>query len=216
MPTDFIRKRWASLIFTEEGVNRRYYELCVLSELKNALRSGDIWVRHSRQFMDFEDYLLSLEKFRDHHKNQNLGLTIETDCERFVQQKKDQLVSALRHVELHAAGNSLSGAIVTASGMRITPLTNSVPEEAEHLIRKISALMPKVKITELLLEVDKWTDFSRHFTHLKGGQAASDRVMLMTTVLADGINLGLTKCYLILSGNIELKVIMASGLAYQG
>ena len=36
-------------------MDRRFYELCVLSELKNALRSGDIWVEGSRQFKDFED-----------------------------------------------------------------------------------------------------------------------------------------------------------------
>ncbi len=35
-----------------------YYELCALSELKNALRSGNIWVQGSRQFKGFEDYLL--------------------------------------------------------------------------------------------------------------------------------------------------------------
>ncbi len=40
---------------TDAGIDRRYYELCALSELKNALRSGDIWVQGSRQFKDFED-----------------------------------------------------------------------------------------------------------------------------------------------------------------
>ncbi|WP_268619603.1 hypothetical protein, partial [Escherichia coli] len=39
------------------------YEICALSELKNALRSGDIWVKGSRQFRDFDDYLLPAEKF---------------------------------------------------------------------------------------------------------------------------------------------------------
>jgi hypothetical protein len=38
--------------------SRRYYELCTITELRNALRSGDIWVPGSRQFKDFEDYLL--------------------------------------------------------------------------------------------------------------------------------------------------------------
>jgi hypothetical protein len=33
---------------------RRFYELCVMAELKNALRSGDVSVRGSRQFQDFE------------------------------------------------------------------------------------------------------------------------------------------------------------------
>jgi hypothetical protein len=48
---------------TDTGIDRRYYELCALSELKNALRSGDIWVQGSRQFKDFEDYLVPPAKF---------------------------------------------------------------------------------------------------------------------------------------------------------
>jgi hypothetical protein len=28
-------------LFAEDGIDRRFYELCVLAELKNALRSGD-------------------------------------------------------------------------------------------------------------------------------------------------------------------------------
>ena len=54
-------------------------------------------------------------------------------------------------------------------------------------------LLPHVKITELLLEVDEWTGFTRHFTHLKTGDAAQDKTVLLTTILADAINLGLTK-----------------------
>src|SRR5260364_180212 len=48
-PTDFIKSRWQKLVMNDAGIDRRYYELCALSELKNALRSGDIWVQGSRQ-----------------------------------------------------------------------------------------------------------------------------------------------------------------------
>jgi hypothetical protein len=34
------------------------FGLCLLSELKNSLRSGGIWVQGSRQFKDFGEYLL--------------------------------------------------------------------------------------------------------------------------------------------------------------
>ncbi len=54
-------------------------------------------------------------------------------------------------------------------------------------------VLPHVKITELLLEVDEWTGFTRHFTHLKSGDLAKDKNLLLTTILADAINLGLTK-----------------------
>ena len=47
------------------------------------------------------------------------------------------------------------------------------------------SLVPHLKITELLLEVDGWTGFSRHFKHLKSGAAAEDQHLLLTTILAD-------------------------------
>jgi hypothetical protein len=50
-------------VFEAEGINRRFYELCVLSEMSNALRSGDLWVVGSRQFKDFDEYLLTADIF---------------------------------------------------------------------------------------------------------------------------------------------------------
>jgi hypothetical protein len=41
--------------------------------------------------------------------------------------------------------------------------------------------------------VDEWTGFTRHFTHIKSGEAAEDRELLLTAILSDAINLGLTK-----------------------
>ena len=54
-------------------------------------------------------------------------------------------------------------------------------------------LLPHLKITELLLEVDNWTGFTRHFKHLKSGEPAEDQHLLLTAILADAINLGLSK-----------------------
>jgi hypothetical protein len=62
-PTGFIRKRWKSYVFTAEGIDRRFYELCVMAELKNALRSGDVSVSGSRQFRAFEEYLMPHAEF---------------------------------------------------------------------------------------------------------------------------------------------------------
>lgn len=44
-PTAFIKTRWEKLVRPDQGLDRRNYELCVLCELKNALRSGDIRVQ---------------------------------------------------------------------------------------------------------------------------------------------------------------------------
>lgn len=44
-PTAFIKPRWKSLVLVNEGLDRRFYETCALTELKNVLRSGHIWYR---------------------------------------------------------------------------------------------------------------------------------------------------------------------------
>jgi hypothetical protein len=47
-PISFIKPRWEQHVLTHEGIDRRFYELCAISELKNALRAGGVWVPGSR------------------------------------------------------------------------------------------------------------------------------------------------------------------------
>jgi len=72
--TDFVSRRWRPYVFTEQGIDRRFYELCVLSELKNRLRSGDVWVVGSRQFKDFDTYLLDSKLFAELRDQNRLSL----------------------------------------------------------------------------------------------------------------------------------------------
>jgi TnpA family transposase len=193
-PTSFVRKRWEALVNTPTGLDRRFYELCVLSELKNALRSGDIWVQGSRQFKDFDQYLMPAPKYTLQRNQKELGIAIETDCDLFLKARLSMLDSEMAKVERLAASHELPDAVITDTGrLKITPLSNAVPDEAYALIKQVNSLLPHLKITELLLEVDSWTGFTRHFTHLKSGDPAEDRQLLLTTILADAINIGLTK-----------------------
>ena len=104
-----------------------------------------------------------------------------------------RLEQQLEAVDRIAPSGELPDVIITVSGLKITPLTSAIPEQADQLIRQAYALLPRVKITELLLEVDDWTGFTRHFTHLKSQEVSKDRILLLTAILADAINLGLTK-----------------------
>ena len=54
-PIAFVKARWKPMVINSEGIDRRFYGICVLSKVKNALGSGDIWVHGSRQFRNFEE-----------------------------------------------------------------------------------------------------------------------------------------------------------------
>lgn len=192
-PTEFIKPRWRHLVLTGDGIDRRYYEICALSELKNSLRSGDIWVYGSRQFRDFDEYLLPQEKFQSLLENNALPVEVNTECDQYLKGRITLLENQLSTVCRLAASNELPDAIITESGLKISPQESVVPAEAQTLIDQTGYLLPRVKITELLIDVDEWTGFSRHFVHLKDSEPAKDRTLLLTAILSDAINLGLSK-----------------------
>jgi hypothetical protein len=63
--------------------------------------------------------------------------------------------------------DELIDARLNDKGLKIAPIEDDTPPEAKRLKAQMYGLLPRVKITDLLLEVDRWTNFTRHFTHLK-------------------------------------------------
>lgn len=67
------------------------------------------------------------------------------------------------------------------------------PEAAENLAERLYRMVPRVRITELLAGVDRWTGFSSAFRHLHSSLPADDRRIVLTAALANATNLGLTR-----------------------
>ena len=191
-PRGFVRPRWERHVFTNEGIDRRFYETCVLSELGKSLRSGDLSVTGSRRYRDFDDYLLPVQIYAA-MRTAGLSLAIELDAEKYLSQRSELLHAEFLRVDRLAQAKELPDASITDGLLKITPLDNQESDEAELLTRQAYGLLPRIKITNLLTEVDSWCDFGRHFTNLRSGDAVSDRELLLTAILSDGINLGLTR-----------------------
>lgn len=180
-------------MFTEDGIDRRFYEMCAMTELLNALRSGDVAVIGSRQFKDFDEYLTPVDNFLALKQLARLPVKIDTDCERYLSGRLGLLEEQLEIVNVLAGNDALPDAVITEAGLKISPLEATVPPEAQALIDRVAAMLPHLKVTELLMDVDEMTGFSRHFTHLKTSAPVRDKMLLYAVILADAINLGLTK-----------------------
>ncbi len=183
-PTAFIKPRWKPLVITPEGLDRKFYEICALSELKNALRSGDIWVKGSRQFRDFDDYLLPAEKFAALKREQALPLAINPNSDQYLEERLQLLDEQLATVTRLAKDNELPDAILTESGLKITPLDAAVPDRAQALIDQTSQLLPRIKITELLMDVDDWTGL-RGDVHAFSDPDSNSGYLVTTALLAE-------------------------------
>ena len=94
-PLGFIRRRWEAYVLGPEGIDRRFYELCVMAELKNSLRSGDVSVAGSRQSRDFEDYLMPHSEFDRRLTQGELHVAVPTTGPAYIEERMSLLRSAL-------------------------------------------------------------------------------------------------------------------------
>jgi hypothetical protein len=68
-----------------------------------------------------------------------------------------------------------------------------VPDDADKLVLDLYERMPAIRITEPLQEVDADTGFTEAFTHLQIGAPSKDQIGMLNVLLAEGLNLGLSK-----------------------
>jgi hypothetical protein len=161
-----------------------------LLALRERLRAGDIWVEGSRQWRAVEDQLISPVMFAAMREAGPPPIAAPATAEEYAE-RRALLQRRLSEVAAEAAADRLEDVRIKGDELKITPLKAATPNEAEILARRLYGMMPNLRITSLLAEVDHWTSFSDAFTHFHLGTPAEDRRVVLTAVLADGTNLGL-------------------------
>ena len=164
-----------------------------MAELRDRLRAGDVWVAGSRQYRSFEERLISAATLQELQQAGILPVAVESDFEQFIADRQRLLDERLRAIDAHAAAGRLPDVTITNGVLRVAPIEKATPPEGEALAERLYAMLPRVRITDLLAEIAGWTKFPDCFTHLRTGETAADNRVLMAGLLADGLNLGLTR-----------------------
>lgn len=160
-PRAFMPRRWRPYVFDGEHIDRAYYELCVLSELSGALRSGDVWVPGSRRYLPFEKYLIPAELWKSRSSTK-----LRLSCTQYLEERGPQMHRELKEVARLLQINQLPDVTLNQGVLSISPLEANAPAEAEMWSDRLYDLLPRIHLSDLLIEVDSWTNFSRHFQHL--------------------------------------------------
>jgi TnpA family transposase len=137
--------------------------------------------------------LLTKEGWKDIRQRGMVTISTETDCAKYLAERRETLERELKPVNTLAEVNALPEARLEKGRLHITPPSRSVTDISEEWSDRAYYLLPRIKLTDLLIEVDGWTRFSDCFTHLHAGEPAKDKIVLLSGIVADATNQGLTK-----------------------
>ena len=189
-PVDFLRpnSKWHRHLRAEPSGDHRLWEIAVLFHIRDAFRSGDIWLAGSRRYGDLKQLLVPPQAIEP-----TARLAVPLRPGEWLAERRARLDTRLKEFGRAARTGTIPGGIIENGKLHIDKLRADTPEGAEDLVLDLYQQLPPARITDLLLEVDERTGFSEAFTHLRTGAPCSDRIGLMNVLLAEGVNLGLRK-----------------------
>lgn len=225
-PCDFIDDKWWKYVSDDDDkINRRYYELCTLFELRANLRSGNIWVIGSRRYAKLDSYLIPTEHWRATRTAACELLNLPADGAAKLANRQSELETLYQQFDNFLSGDKSARKIQTAGGKsgnvipfkpgknqkNLSKPVNVRIENGKLIVTKlageeqsdsllalenlVSERLPEVELTDILIEVDRWTHFSRFFEHPNGNEPRSKEALsyCYASILAQACNFGLVQ-----------------------
>lgn len=196
-PLEIISNPWKRLAFDEKDrVSTKGYTLCFLDKLQDSLRRRDIFVEYSDRWGDPRSKLLQKKDWQSNRIQvcRSLGHPIESD--KAVKQLTDELDSTYKQVADNFKDNEAVRFDYSGKHPALT-ITNldklEEPKSLTILSEQVSKLIPKVDLTELLLEIHAHTGFLDEFVHISESNARADDLAISkcAVLIAEACNIGM-------------------------
>lgn len=201
-PLSAVEKGWEPLVVSGDGkpngkVDRKAFALAVLETLSKALRRRDVYVFPSERWADPRAKLLSGEEWESARPGVLRALGLPETPEEYLRDAGERLDEAYRRTAENLPRNADVRIVQGARGRDTLDISNlDELEEPDSLIAlrdRLAAMLPRVDLPEVLMEMHQRTGFANAFTHVaEGGSRVVDLPKSVCAVLiAEACNIGL-------------------------
>jgi TnpA family transposase len=189
---------WKRLVFgapppADGAVDKDSYVFCVLTQFHRHLKRGDIYAAASGRWRDPRAQLLDGQAWANAKAAVLTALSLPEDPDELLGQHARTLDKAYRDFAAGVADNTAVG--VDDDGRLHVERLVAIPEPPSlvDLRRQVTAMLPRVDLPEVILEVMAWQPgFVAAFTAASGGQSrlADLHVSIAACLTAQALNIG--------------------------
>lgn len=190
-PTNFVPTELRRALKDQDGhINRNAWETGLALAIKDALRSGDLYLPQSKQHVSFWDLTLSETRWQEER------VTAFTE----LQQPQKHEAKAVLTQQFHEASDLAKKrfefddfAEIQDGKLKLKRYDKiALPPSVAVLQKVINSRLPLIRIEQLLMEVDQLTGFSQHFTPVQGHHSRPPQFYktLLAALISQATNLG--------------------------
>ena len=197
-PHEVVGKAWQSHVFSgdEGSVDLRAYTFCVLKKLQTSLKRRDVFVAPSWRYADPRAGLLDGAKWQAARLIicRTLGLSVKP--EPMLAALTSELDLTYRAVAARLPDNKAVRFETVAGKQELVLSTLDMMQEPALLValrQRVTSMLPRVNLPELILEIAARTGFTDAFTHLseRTARAADLHVSVCAVLMAEACNTGM-------------------------
>ncbi len=196
VPLGIVSSSWKRLVINKGEVSLPAYTLCVLEKFQDSLHRRDIFVPDSSRWGDTRTKLLTKESWENKRVAFCRSLGHSQDIETNLDRLKSQLDVAYHQAANHFACNEALKIEEKnkKTSLALTPLDEiKEPDSLVELRERVSSLLPRIDLTEVLLEINAHTGFTEAFTHITENRSRIDHlpISVSAVLIAEACNIGL-------------------------
>lgn len=175
-------------------IHRKYFELAVLAQVKDELKSGDLYIPHGERYDDYREQLVDEATFAQELDAYGEVSGIATDASDFVQGLRTELTTLADAVDARFPDN-LHASVVDGRLVLRRLQGAQVTQAIAAVDSAITERLPPTSIVDVLVDTTRWLDLHVHFRPIAGTDARVDDLLrrVITTLFCYGCNLGPTQ-----------------------